>query len=83
MSLSNCPVKMSAYEGDGCIEQERAGEAGGARWSGDGKMTGEEAAEVLGLSPSMGFAQKVLLAHKVLSHSSCLSILHNIALQSF
>ena len=44
---------MSAYEGDGCIEQERAGEAGGAKLGGDGTMTGKEVAEVLGLSPSM------------------------------
>ena len=53
LSLTNYPVKMSACEGDGWIEQERAEEAGGAKWSGDSNTTGKEAAEVPDISPSM------------------------------
>ena len=44
---------MLAYNGDGCIEQERVEEAGDTESSGDIKMTGKEVAEVLGLSPAM------------------------------
>ena len=37
LSPSNCPEKMSPYEGDGDVEQERTKEAGGVKSSGDGQ----------------------------------------------
>ena len=37
LSPSKCSEKMSPYEGDGDIEQERTDEVGGVKSSGDGQ----------------------------------------------